>query len=420
VKRRSIAANSAFALAGDAASKASGVVAVALAARWLTVEQFALVGAALAAATILTAVLDGGLSTLIVRDGAASAAARTATLRAGLAARLPILGVALVAAAAFGVVRDEPAPALLVVATSAAGAFTLALLALFRAAQNLAVEAVQKLLSALLLPALVAAALIARPATATVLAAFVLAQLLALPPALAAARRLRAPAQRRPVVETLRATAPFALMAVATLAYYRAGTLLLAGLRPAADTANFTIASNVALGLLVLPNAITTGLLPNLSAARSAHERVRTARRTLLWTVGLSLGLLLAAALVAPPLITAVFGGRYDGAATPLYVLLAADLLIAVSGVLGTMLIANRRVRPLAVQVVLCLAVNLACGVVLVRVLGATGAAVATLLTEAVAITLLLVAVRGELADLLGLKRLDRLDENARLGTLRA
>jgi O-antigen/teichoic acid export membrane protein len=420
VKRRSIAANSALALGGDAASKVSGILAVALAARWLTVEQFALVGAALAAATILTAVLDGGLSTLIVRDGAASATARTATLRAGLAARLPLLALAFVAAAAFGAVRDQLAPALLVVAAAAAGALSLALLALFRAGQNLAVEAVQKLLAGLLLPALIAVALVARPAASTVLAAFVLAQLLALPPALVAARRLRTPAHRRAVVETLRATAPFALMAIATLAYYRAGTLLLAGLRPAADTANFTIASNVALGLLVLPNAITTGLLPSLSAARSPHERVHTARRTLAWTIGLCLGLLLAAGLVAPPLITLVFGGRYDGAATPLYVLLAADLLIAISGVLGTMLIANRRVRPVAVQVLVCLALNLACGVVLVRAFGATGAAVGTLLTEAVAITLLLVAVRGELADLLGLRRLEQVDDDTRLGAVRA
>jgi O-antigen/teichoic acid export membrane protein len=270
------------------------------------------------------------------------------------------------------------------------------------------------------LPALLVVALVARPAASTVLAAFVLAQLLALPPALVASRRLGAPTHRRPVVETLRATAPFALMTIATLAYYRAGTLLLAALRPAADTADFTIASNVALGLLVLPNAITTGLLPSLSAVRSPHERVRTARRTLAWTIGLCLGLLLAAGLVAPLLITLVFGGRYNGAATPLFVLLAADLLIAISGVLGTMLIANRRVRPVAAQVMICLAVNLACGVVLVRAFGATGAAVATLVTEAVAVTLLLVAVRGELADLLVLRRLEQLDDDTRLGAVRA
>jgi len=420
VKRRSIAANSVLALAGDAASKTSGIVAVALAARWLTTGQFALLGASLAAVTILTAVLDGGLSVLIVRDGAAESSARFATLRAGLAARLPLLGVALVAAAAFGLARDLLAPALLVVAASAAGALLLALLALFRAAQDLSVEAVQKLLSGLLLPAGVAAAVVVRPSAAAVLAAFVTAQALTLPFALWRTRRPRTAAARRAVAATLRATVPFALMTIATLVYYRAGTLLLAGLRPAADTAAFTIASNVAIGLLAVPNAITTGLLPNLSAARSAAERLRTTRRGLAWTVGLCLALVAGTGLTAPSVLTLVFGHRYHAAVTPLLVLLAADLLIAVSGVLGTVLVASRRVKPLVVQVAASLAVNLAAGALLVPAFGAVGAAVATLVTEVVAVAILLLAMRGELVELVTGEKLEPVEDDTRLGAARA
>jgi O-antigen/teichoic acid export membrane protein len=420
VRPRSIAANSALALVGDAASKTSGIVAIALAARWLTTGQFALLGASLAAATILMAALDGGLSTLIVRDGAAESAVRFATLRAGLLARLPLLALAFVAAAAFGSARGLLAPALLVVAASAAGAIALTLLAVFRAAQDLSVEAVQKLLAGLLLPAMIVAAVVVRPSAATVLAAFVAAQTLVLPFALGRVRRLRSETARRAVAETLRATAPFALMTVATLVYYRAGTLLLAGLRPAADTAAFTIASNVAIGLLALPNAITTGLLPNLSAAKSQGERLRTARRALAWTGGLCLALLLGTGLAAPFMLTFVFGHRYHGAVTPLLVLLAADLLIALSGVLGTVLVAARRMRPIVIQVGASLAVNLAAGALLIPGFGAIGAAVATLLTELVAVAILLVAMRADLTELITGVRPEPLEDDGHLGAAQA
>jgi O-antigen/teichoic acid export membrane protein len=420
MKRRTIAVNSALALSGDAASKASGIVAVALAARWLATEQFALLGASLAVVTILTAVLDGGLSVLIVRDGAADSAARFGTLRAGLAARLPLIALVFVGAATFGIARSQLASALLVAAASAVGAMTLVALAVFRAAQDLSVEAVQKLLAGLLLPALICAAVALRPSAAMVLAAFVLAQALALLVSVGRLRRLGNMPARRAVAGTLRATAPFALMTIATLVYYRSGTLLLAAVRPSADTAAFTIASNVAIGLLVVPNAITTGLLPNLSAARSQGERLATARRALGWTLGLSLALMLAAAVIAPYALTLVFGDRYHGAVAPLLVLLVADLLIAVSGVLGVLLVASKRVRPLVAQVAGCLMVNLAVGALLIPHAGAMGAALATLATEAVAVTVLLIAVRGELAELVVGSRSRTRDTAGQLETIRA
>jgi O-antigen/teichoic acid export membrane protein len=297
---------------------------------------------------------------------------------------------------------------------------TLVSLAVFRAAQDLSVEAVQKLLAGLLLPALIWVAVAVHPSAATVLTAFLLAQALALAFSALRLRRFRSVPAGRAVADTLRATAPFALMAIATLVYYRAGTLLLVAFRPSADTAAFTIASNVALGLLVVPNAITTGLLPNLSAVRTHAERIATARRALGWTLALCLALLLGTALVAPYVLTLVFGDRYHEAFAPLLVLLGADLLIAISGVLGVLLVASKRVRPLVLQVGGCLAVNLAVGALLVPAAGAMGAAFATLVTEAVAVAVLLIAVRSELAGLVAGSRTAALDAGGQLETIRA
>jgi O-antigen/teichoic acid export membrane protein len=419
VKRRSVATNSVLALSGDVAAKASGIVAVTLAARLLTTEQFAVLGASLAVVTILTAVLDGGLSVLIVRDGAADSSSLLGTLRAGGVARLPLFALAFVVAAVLGVARGDLATAVLVAAASALGALTLVTLAAFRAAQDLSVEAVQKLLFGLLLPALTWAALAVRPSAATVLGALVLAQAVALSVSCRRLRRFASAPSTRAVGETLRATAPFALMTVATLIYYRSGTLLLAGFRPSADTAAFTLASNIAIGLLALPNAITTGLLPNLSATRSQAERLGTARRALAWTLALCLALTLGAALIAPYMLTLVFGARYQAAVGPLLVLLVADVLIGVSGVLGVLLMAAKQVRPLVIQVGACLVVNIVAGALLIPHLGAMGAALATLITEVIAITVLLIAVRHELRQLIIGSR-SRLDPASELKTMQA
>ena len=419
MKRRSVATNSVLALSGDVAAKASGIVAITLAARWLTTEQFAVLGASMAVVTILTAVLDGGLSVLIVRDGAADSSSLFGTLRAGGVARLPLLVLVFVGAAAVGLARDALAPAVLVAAASALGALTLVALAAFRAAQDLSVEATQKLLFGLLLPALTWAGLAVRPSAATVLAALVLAQTVALSVSCWRLRRFANVPSTRGLGDTLRATAPFALMTIATLIYYRSGTLLLAGSRPSADTAAFTLASNVAIGLLALPNAITTGLLPNLSAVRSWRARLATARRALVWTLALCLGLSLGAALIAPYLLTLVFGARYQAAVGPLMVLLVADVLIGVSGVLGVLLMAAGHTRPLVIQVGACLVVNIGAGALLIPRLGAMGAALATLITEAIATTVLMIAVRHELRQMISGSP-SRLDPPSELRTLRA
>ncbi len=401
MKQRGVGANSALAFAGDAATKLAGIAALAVAARQLSTGQFALLGASLAAVTILTAVFDGGLSTLIARDGSADTAARHGLLRSGLIVRAPLLALALGCALPAGALLGQAASALLVVAVSSAGALCLVVLAVFRAAQDLSVEAVQKSLSSLLLLAGVLVAAAVHPSAATILLAYGLAQAVALAVVVGrtrlAGRVRRAPSLR----STVRAAAPFALMTVATLVYYRSGTLLLAALRPAADTAAFTIASTISFGLLVLPNAITTGLLPNLSAARTASERTRTARRGLAWTVALCAGVTIAVAVTAGPVLHGFFGGRYDGAVAPLRLLLLANLPIAVSGVLGTVLVAARRVRPIVVQVAVAVAVNLLANAMLIPAFGATGAAAATLVTEVGAVAILALALRRELPELL-------------------
>ena len=77
----------------------------------------------------------------------------------------------------------------------------------------------------------------------------------------------------------LRRAAPIGFLALATVAYYRSGTLALAALTSSNDTAAFGVAASIAFGMLMLPNAITTALLPRLATESESDGLVACARR---------------------------------------------------------------------------------------------------------------------------------------------
>jgi O-antigen/teichoic acid export membrane protein len=100
-------------------------------------------------------------------------------------------------------------------------------------------------------------------------------------------------------------------------------------------------------------------------------------------------------------LLTLVFGDDYAAAAKPLVILTAGVFAIAISGILGTVLVAGRSLRPLAAQVALSLAVNLLCLALLVPRLGAAGAALATIACELVGLCVLGFVARRSLPGLI-------------------
>jgi O-antigen/teichoic acid export membrane protein len=402
VKPRGLAQNSALALAGDLAAKAGLLAVMMVAARGLRTAEFAAFAAATALATVLTAVLDGGSQILLTRDGVAGAGTRRGLLRALAVARLPLLALALTTAAVIGVASGRLVLALATVLLAAAGAAQQSLTGALRSAQDLRPEALAKLATGVLAVAAGGFCVAVDPRADVAVLALAVSLLLGLVPLSAALRRTLAPARTPgppPAAPgspwtALRRAAPLGMMTLATLAYYRSGTIVLSVVSSPAQTARFATASTLAWGMLSVANAVTTGLLPRLAATATAAERDALTWRVMRWVAGFSL---VAAGLVAAfarPLLTIAFGARYAGAALPLMLLAASTVLIAPAGVLGTALVAQGRLRPIAVQVAASLLINLVVLVVLGPALGAAGAAIATLACEAAGLVLMLRAVR--------------------------
>jgi O-antigen/teichoic acid export membrane protein len=191
------------------------------------------------------------------------------------------------------------------------------------------------------------------------------------------------------------------LLALATVAYYRSGTIALAALAGSNETAAFGVAASIAFGLLMVPNAVTTALLPRLSAERDLQGVVACTRRTLAWTLVVAVLLSAAAAVVVPVGLPFALGGEYAAAGTPFALLCVGVPFIAASGVIGTALLSVGKLRPLGAQVAASLAVNLVVLAVLVPFLGAIGAALATVACETVGLVLLAYAAHRALPGLI-------------------
>ena len=406
MRARGIAANSALALGGDLASKAGALLLVFLAARLFPVREFAVLATALAAAGLLTSALDCGSGTLLSRDGATGAPARGSLFRALLEARLPLAAALLLGAPLVGSWLGRPLTALGVAALSLSGAISLSLLGLYRSAQDLRPEAVQRLCSALLSVGAVALCGVLAPRADLLLAALASISLVTLLPLAVRAGSIARLECAVSAVTALRAAIPIGLLALATIAYYRSGTLALAVLADAPATAAFSVAASLAFGLLSLPNAITTALLPRLSAERDSSDLVSVARRALGWTVATALPLSAAAAAAGPLALPLLLGPEYERAGLPFALLCAGVPVIAASGVIGTALLALGRLRDLALQVACSLLVNIAALAVLVPSLGAVGASLATVLCEAAGLLLLLRAARRALPGLITIRPL--------------
>jgi len=390
-RRRSLRANAVLALAGDLSSKGAQLAVVVAAARLLPVSQVALLGICLAAGTLLTSFFDAGTSIVIARDGAAANGAAVTLLARSALARLPLVAAGVLAAAVVGMRLGHLDAALLATAVGLLGAVSLSVLAVFRAQQDLSVEAVQKLAAGVVSLAAAVALMTAHRTGAAALAGLAVGPALTLPP-LAARQWARyrtgvAPSSRRVLADAV----PFGAMALATIAYYRTPTLALGAFGDKTAVARYTIASTIGFGSLALSNAITTGLLPRL-ASLAPLRRPAVARRALEWTLRLSV---LAAAVAVgggPRLLELGLGRAYGGAFPALVVLLVSTLLIGASGVLGTVLTVERRTGVLVRQVGLALVANVGLSLALAWRYGALGAAVATLATEAIALVVLLPA----------------------------
>ena len=261
-------------------------MATLVAARALSIGEFAAVAAALAVAGIMASILDSGSALLITRDGIASAGVRLSLAIALARARVPLACLIVAGSAVVGALIGRPLEGVLAAGLALSSACAQTLAGIARAARDTRPEAESKLLGAVL--AVVALSVLAvSPTAAALLAALWGASVIALWPLVRRAPVGDPAGPLRPA-RAFRRAVPLGVLALATIVYFRAGTIVLSMVSGPEATATFTVASSAAFGLLMLPNAVAAGLMPRLGALSSPERQVELARRALGWTLGLT------------------------------------------------------------------------------------------------------------------------------------
>jgi O-antigen/teichoic acid export membrane protein len=195
---------------------------------------------------------------------------------------------------------------------------------------------------------------------------------------------------------TFRESTPLTLAQVGRAFTVSFDVILVKILRPADEAGYYAAASRLAVVGLVYLGLYYTALLPSMvRAAQAGPDELRAmtrvgARRALLFgTPLLAVGL-----AVTPVLVPALLGDEYEQTAGLFQILLVALFLVGFNGIINDTLIASGRERVFAVLVGVSVVVNVVANLVLLATVGVAGAAIATVVTEALTLLLGALALR--------------------------
>ncbi|MDH5201383.1 MAG: oligosaccharide flippase family protein [Candidatus Bathyarchaeota archaeon] len=398
---RSFAGGTLWLSGGDVLNRGGRFILLLLLARQVGAESYGAWVIAVATATILANAGDAGLATVVTREIAAD---RTLTQKylANLWTVTPLLallGFGLLLASSPGLVHGTSLLLLLILGLSGtleSAAFLL--LSPLRAHGRMQPEGLVRafLGCALLLlgGALVYAGEGRQEAIAPVFPAVasvsVVIAVIAVLKSFGAVR----PAFDLTFLRPLLASAlPVFASTVMFFVYFRIDAFLVAYLKGDEATGLYGAAYNFAFGLAFLPLMFGRALLPRFAACETAAALrslyLRTGAFTAAFAGGLSTLLVLAA-----PLFLHLYGADFRGAQAPYLLLIVAQAFYFFTHLNYVVLFARARSRTAFGLTVLALSVNLAANFLLIPSLGASGAALAMIISEALLLGLQLGTIR--------------------------
>jgi O-antigen/teichoic acid export membrane protein len=177
---------------------------------------------------------------------------------------------------------------------------------------------------------------------------------------------------------------PYSAAVVLSVVYFQIAQVMVSVLSSPTETGYFGVSFRVLAAFTLLPPLVVSTALPLLArAARDDAERFNYASRRLVETMVLAgCGLALAVFLGAAFAIHVIAGSGYEHSVEVLRILAVALLGTFVIAARGYALLSLDRLRAMLVCNAIALIVVLACGVPLISIYGAKGAAIAMVAAE--------------------------------------
>jgi O-antigen/teichoic acid export membrane protein len=383
--------------------KLAGFLAVVVAARFLGQVDFGRYTVALSLVSLLTVVLDFGISKYLVREGAQRPAQLGRTLGHALAIRA-LLGSATAAMAIpISVALGLDAPTRLAVALFAIGsllrviahAFLSTLQALERLRDVAVLQAQESVAEA------GAVAAVAAAGGGVIGVSWAVLGVSAVYP-LWAWLRLRRHWKGRILLEirglwtTFRSTAAFAVSAGLATGLTYLDSVMVSVLRGNAAAGRYGAAYRIMLALLVLPTVLSAAVARSISylAVADRPAMTRLYSRTTTYLLMAALPVAVGGAIVAGPLLGLIFGAAFEPAATALGLLLGSLVLMFPNWPSVTLAYAVGRERAVAGVFLLVLAFNAGTNLAVIPRWGIEGAAATTLGSEVLLFVLVQAVLR--------------------------
>lgn len=189
---------------------------------------------------------------------------------------------------------------------------------------------------------------------------------------------------------------PLGLFLVVLNLYSYVDGVMLGAMRTDVETGLYAGAYRIYEGMSYIPSIIYAVLMPRLSelfvSDRAAHRRL--ARRGLTGAAGLAIVMGAVAYLVATPLVVWILGAAFAPAVGPFRILCVGLVLVFAIWVVHAITISVNRERLLVKTAIIGLAVNVGLDLYVIPRMGATGAALATVVGELVSLGVLLLGLR--------------------------
>jgi O-antigen/teichoic acid export membrane protein len=199
----------------------------------------------------------------------------------------------------------------------------------------------------------------------------------------------------------LRASAPFAVIAGTLGLSYKLDSVILNVTRGDLETGYYSAAYNLVFTAAFLSNAVNVALYPTLTrqAVEAPESLPSIYARVLRYLMVLSLPIAFGGWALSNGIIALLFGAGYEPSAPALRILIWVVPLMFASELMGYIVVVRGAEKEVARAVVVSTAISVVCNLLLIPRFGLLGAAVMTVVTEAILVSQYVWHLRAVLAD---------------------